>query len=250
MAALHFAQRAGQQEQLLKNKSAPRKLKILEARRKMNIFIRVSRLCKLVFFPQALGQHLRQLGSAGIKCLTYSGHNKLLRKPSREPVHRNYAPRDAADCALTLDHRVCHRALSANADNLAIYIQAVAAMDIVFDIRLVEKRYVNRTTLVNDTELYKLKSPAYAHKPGILRREGVYAHCLPVAGQRDRLKAAAILIFPRKIRNKVTDVNDAELIEKLRLFFAYALAVSYISIKIIHFLSLNLHKASLSAGAA
>ena len=41
-----------------------------------------------------------------------------------------------------------------------------------------------------------------------------------------------------------------KLIEKLRLFFAYALAVSYISIKIIHFLSLNLHKASLSAGSA
>ena len=123
-------------------------------------------------------------------------------------------------------------------------------MDIVFDIRLVEKCYVNRTALINDAELYKLKSPAYAHKAGILRSEGVYANSFPVAGQRNRLKAAAILIFPRKIRNKVTDVKDAELIEKQRLFFAYALAVSYIGIKIIHFLSLNLHNASLSAGSA
>lgn len=169
-------------------------------------------------FPQALGQHLRQLGSACVKRLTHGGYNKLLRKTRREPVHRNYAPRDSADRTLALDNRVCHRAFSADADDLSVYIQAVAAMDIVFDIRLVEKCYVNRTALINDAELYKLKSPAYAHKAGILRSEGVYANSFPVAGQRNRLKAAAILIFPRKIRNKVTDVKDAELIEKQRLF--------------------------------
>ena len=64
------------------------------------------------------------------------------------------------------------------------------------------------------------------------------------------LKLLRSSYFLGKIRNKVTDVKDAELIEKQRLFFAYALAVSYIGIKIIHFLSLNLHNASLSAGSA
>ena len=235
MAALHFAEGAGQQKQLLENKPAPRKLKILEARREVDILIGIVRLRELIFFAKTFRQHFGKLRRAGIHRLTHRAHDEFLRKPGRQPIDRHDAPRDSADRAIALDNGICHGSLAADSDDLSIDIQAVAAMDVIFYIRLVKKCYVNRAALVHHAELNKLQPAADTHKVRILGGEGIYADSLAVAGQCDRFKAAAILIFPRKIRNKVTDGKNAELVEKQRLFFAYALTVSYIGFKIVHF---------------
>ena len=107
----------------------------------------------------------------------------------------------------------------------------------VFHIRLIEICYVNRTALVHHTEFNKLHAPADTHKARSVGNKSLDAGDLPVAGQSDGLELAAILIFSWKIRNKVMDGEDAELVQKLRLLLAYALAVSYVSIQICHITS-------------
>ena len=235
MTALHFAEGAGEQKKLLEHESAPRKLKILKACGKVNVLIGIVCLRKMIFFAQAIRQRLGQLGRTRIQCLTHSAHDELLRKPGRQLIQGNDAPRYAADRALALNHGIRHCSFAADSYYLAVDVQAVASVYAVFDIRLIEKCYVNRTAFIHHAELHKLQTPADTHEVRILGGKGIYADSLAVAGQADGLKAAAILIFPRKIRNKVTDVKDAELIEKQRLFFAYAFAVSYIGFKIVHF---------------
>ena len=210
--SLHPAESAGEQEQLLEYQPAPCKLQGGEIGGKVNVFICKARLRKRVFFTQRLRQNLRQLAAAGIQRLPYGVHHELLRQPSCQPVHGDYSARHAVRCILRLVHGVGHRPFTADTDYLAVEIKALPTAYVILEIGLIEICYVNRCTLIHDTELHKLHAAADAHEAGRVGNDALNAGCLTVTGERYGLKLAAIFVFSGEIGNKVVYGEHAELI--------------------------------------
>ena len=57
---------------------------------------------------------------------------------------------------------------------------------------------------------------------------------LPVKYLGDGFALRPVLIFPGEKGNKIIERKDAQLVERLRLFLAYSLNISYVSIQISH----------------
>ena len=114
-------------------------------------------------------------------------------------------------------------------------IVALAPVEIVLGIGLIEKGYVNHTAVIHGPELHQVHAPADMAEPGGIGHQALDADVLSVHGGGYGADAAPVLIFSGKKRNKVIERKDAQLVQGQRLFLSYAFQISYIGIKIGHF---------------
>ena len=107
-------------------------------------------------------------------------------------------------------------------------------MQVVLCVGLVEEGDVEGGAVVHGAELDQVEAPSDPRQARRVGDHGLHAHALALAAEGDGLDKAAVLVFAREKRNKVTQRKDAELVERLRLFLSYALEIADIGIQILH----------------
>ena len=156
-------------------------------------------------------------------------------EPRVHPVDRYDPPGHAVFFPLGLADRVCHTAVRAFDLHASEEDVALAAMQVILYIRLVKISYVNNTAVVHRFELDEIHAAPDMRKPWGIRHDGADADAFPVHDLGDGAVLRTVVIFARKIGNKVIESKDAELVECQRLFLTYALDVSYVGIQICHY---------------
>ena len=192
-------------------------------------------LRKAAALAHVLRQNVRDAVKAGVQPLAHGLQHGALIEPIAHTVDWDDAPGDGAAAGGFFVHGVHHGAAHTGGFYFPEEHIALAADEIVLRVGLIEERYVNRTALVDGAKLHELESAAPAGQARSVGDQRLDADALTAACQRDRHNGAAILIFPRKIRNKVIERNDAELCKRLRLFLPYALDVSDVGIQVGHY---------------
>ena len=233
--AADAAKRAGEDEKLLEYQPPPRKLKRVKILGKVDVFISVGGLRKAAALAHVLREHVRDAVKAGVQPLAHGLQHRALVEPIAHAVDRDDAPGDGAAAGRLFVHGVHHGAAHAGGFYFPEEHIALAADEIVLCVGLIEECYVNRAALVDGAQLHKLKPAAHAGQARSVGDQRLDADALTAACQRDGHNGAAILVFTRKIRNKVIERKDAELCKRLRLFLSYALDVSDVGIQVGHY---------------
>ncbi len=232
--APHTPQGAGEDEELLKDEPPPCQLQRLEIRREVDVLIGVARLRKTAALPHRMGQDVRQLLQAGVQSLAYRLLHDALAQSRGDAVDWHDAPGDVPLPLRLFKDGIDHAAARAAGLDPAEEDVGLAPVKIVPGIGHVEVGDVQRAAVVHRAQLHDVEPPADPRQPRGISDHGLHADALPLAGEGDGLDAAAVLVFPGKKRDKVTQRKDAELVQSLRLFLSDALDISNVGIQISH----------------
>ena len=232
--APHPAEGAGEDEELLKDEPPPGQIERFKVSGKVDVFKGVAGLRKLAALPHVVRQHVRQLVETGVETLPDALEHGALIEPRRHAVDRDDAPGDLPLAVGLFVDGVDHAAPQTVGLDPAEEDIGLPAAEVVFGVGLVEEGDVEHGALVHGAELDEVETPADTGQPRRVGHHGLHADALSVQREGDGLYGAAVLVFPRKKRNKVTQRKDAELIQRLRLFLSYALEVAYVGIQVRH----------------
>ena len=200
----------------------------------MDVLEGIGRLGKLTPPAHRVRQHIRQLIQTGVQPLPHGLQHGALIQTGADSIHGDDPAGDLSVAIGFFIDRIGQRPPGAVQLDLPEKDVALPAVQVVLDVGLIKKSYVNRSAVIHRPQLHELQPASHTGQARRVRNHGLDAHRLPVAGEGNGLDRTAVLIFAGEIRNKVTQRKDAELCQRLRLFLSDALDITNVRIQICH----------------
>ena len=181
----------------------------------MHVPVRKADLRQRILLGDLRGQKLRQHITAGIERALHGAHDELIRYPVRQPVERQYPPRDGARAVLALKNGVCERLAQQIPARLAVKDIAFTRNKLVADVALVEECHIRAAALVHDAQLHEIEPAPDAREARLRCDHGAHARRFVQGKLGDGPHGGAVLIGAREIVEKIAERVHAETRESL-----------------------------------
>ena len=219
--------------QLLEREPPPRRRQRRVVRGEMDILVGIPHIAQPMLPPQLRREQVGQPVRSLVQPLPDGAVEQALPHARRQRIDRHDAAGDGVQ-PLPLKDGIRHRPPQQRPLDRAVERVALAHVERVFQVRLVEVRQLQRGALIHHAQLDELQSLSDARELRLRRHHRRHAGALTDLQLRDAAALPPVLVGAREIGDETFQVCDAELRKALRPRLAHAPDKAHIGIQLRH----------------